>query len=66
MTATERDRLVVLETKVGDIDKKLDKVIEDHESRIRCLEGRPGKRWETIVAIALTAGITTGINLLLK
>ena len=53
----------MLETKVDGIDKKLDKVIEDHEARIRCLENRPVKRWETIVAVVITAIITIGLNL---
>ena len=71
MEATERDRLVVLETKVDNIDKKLDdnarkldKVIADHETRIRRLECKPAKRWDAVVAVIITAGLTTAINLL--
>ena len=60
MTATERDRLVMLETKVDGINDKLDKVIKDHEDRIRCLEGRPAKRWDVII-IALITGIVGGL-----
>jgi len=56
MVPTERDRLVILETKVDGIDAKLDKVIADHEARIRCLESKPGKLWGL-----LTAAIITGI-----
>ena len=56
MTATERDRLVVLETKVDGINTKLDQVIKDHEDRIRALECKPSKRWEASV-IALITGI---------
>lgn len=63
METTERDRLVALETKVDNIDSKLDKVIADHESRIRCLENKPGKRWETVTAVIITAVLTTGISL---
>ena len=63
MTATERDRLVALETKVDNIDKKLDRVIDDHETRIRRLECKPAKRWDTVVAVVITAGLTTLINL---
>lgn len=63
MTATERDRLVALETKVDNIDKKLDKVIADHEERIRRLECKPAKRWDMVVAVVITAGLTTLINL---
>jgi hypothetical protein len=63
MTATERDRLVVLETKVDNIIEKLDKVIDDHETRIRRLECKPAKRWDTVVAVVITAGLTTLINL---
>ena len=64
MEATERDRLVALEAKVDNIDKKLDKVIDDHETRIRRLECKPAKRWDTVVAVIITAGVTTAINLL--
>lgn len=63
MEATERDRLVKLETKVDEINKKLDKVINDHEQRIRRLECKPAKRWDTVVAVVITAGLTTLINL---
>ena len=56
MTTTERDRLVILETKVDGIDKKLDQVIKDHEERIRCLENKPSKRWEAGI-IALITGV---------
>ena len=56
MNVTERDRLVMLETKVDGIDKKLDTIISDHETRIRSLEGKPGKMWGV-----LTAAIATGI-----
>lgn len=65
MTATERDRLVALETKVDNIDTKLDKVIADHEERIRCLESKPAKRWEAVVAVVITAVITFAIARLL-
>lgn len=64
METTERDRLVALETKVDNIDKKLDRVIDDHETRIRRLECKPAKRWDTVVAVIITAGLTTAINLL--
>jgi hypothetical protein len=64
MTATERDRLVALETKVDNIIEKLDKVIDDHETRIRRLECKPAKRWDAVVAVIITAGLTTAINLL--
>lgn len=64
MELTERDRLVQLETKVDNIDAKLDKVIADHEARIRCLESKPGKRWETVTAVVVTALLTQGLNLL--
>ena len=64
MEVTERDRLVALEAKVDNIDKKLDKVIDDHETRIRRLECKPAKRWDTVVAVIITAGVTTAINLL--
>ncbi len=64
MTESERDRLVKLETKVDEINKKLDKVIDDHEQRIRRLECKPAKRWDTVVAVVITAGLTTAINLL--
>ena len=64
MEATERDRLVALETKVDNIDKKLDRVIDDHEQRIRRLECKPSKRWDMVVAVIITAGLTTAINLL--
>jgi hypothetical protein len=64
VTATERDRLVALEAKVDNIDKKLDRVIDDHETRIRRLECKPAKRWDTVVAVIITAGVTTAINLL--
>lgn len=57
MTATERDRLIMLETKVDGINEKLDKVISDHESRIRCLESRPSKRWDALVAAIITGVI---------
>ena len=65
MEKTERDRLVVLETKVDNIDTKLDKIIADHETRIRNLECKPGKRWETVIAVLITAFITTGISLII-
>lgn len=65
MEATERDRLVALETKVDNIIEKLDKVIDDHEMRIRRLECKPAKRWDTVVAVIITAGVTTAINLLI-
>lgn len=65
MTATERDRLVALETKVDNIDTKLDKVIADHEERIRCLESKPAKRWEAVIAVIITAIVTFAIARLL-
>lgn len=65
MTATERDRLVIVETEVKEINSKLDKVIADHEMRIRCLEGKPGKRWEMIAAVVVTAVLNTGIMLII-
>lgn len=65
MTATERDRLVALEAKVDNIDTKLDKVIADHEERIRCLESKPAKRWEAVIAVVITAIITFAITRLL-
>jgi hypothetical protein len=54
MTTTERDRLIVLEEKVNGIDKKLDKIIVDHEERLRCLESKPGKMWGILVAASVT------------
>ncbi len=65
MTATERDRLIVLETKVSDIDTKLDKVIADHEQRIRELESKPAKKWDTVTAVIITAVLTFGINFII-
>lgn len=62
METTERDRLVALETKVDNIDKKLDKVISDHEERIRRLECKPAKRWDAVVAAILSGGIAALIT----
>lgn len=62
MEATERDRLVALETKVDNIDKKLDKVIVDHEERIRRLECKPAKRWDAVVAVIISGGIAALIT----
>jgi ABC-type amino acid transport system permease subunit len=60
MTATERDRLIVVEEKIKSIDEKLDKVIKDHEERIRTLEQQPGKSWsgaKTTLIAAIIAGV---------
>ena len=54
MTQTERDRLIIVEESIKDMDKKLDKIIDDHEQRIRCLESKPGKRWDTIVTVVIS------------
>ena len=66
MTATERDRLIVVETEVKEINRKLDQVISDHEQRIRTLESKPGKRWETVTAVIITAVLTAGITWLFR
>lgn len=55
----------MLETKVDTIDKKLDKVIADHEERIRCLENKPGRRWDKVTVIIITAVLITSISLII-
>ncbi len=46
-------RMSNVEQTLARIEQKLDrslKDISDHESRIRTLEGKGGRRWETLVA----------------
>lgn len=63
MTATERDRLIVVEGKIDSLIDKMEDFIAtskechiDHEKRIRALEGKPGKMWGVF-----TAAIITGV-----
>jgi hypothetical protein len=57
LTATERDRLIIVEGKIDAILEKMDSFTEcqkDHESRIRNLENKPVKRWETVLTAIVT------------
>ncbi len=57
----------VLQT-LARIDTKLDTALEqisDHEGRLRALEGRSGKRWETLVAQVLSLLVAAGMGLLI-
>lgn len=57
----------VLQT-LARIDTKLDTAltqISDHEERLRTLEGRSGKRWETLVAQVLSLLVAAGMGLLI-
>ena len=49
-------RLTRIETKIDAYKPQLD----DHESRIRELEGKNGKRWETVVS-AIVSAVLVGI-----
>ena len=62
MTTTERDRLVALETRIDAIDKKLDRVLDDHENRIRTLENKPSKRWDAVIASLISGVIGAGVG----
>lgn len=53
----ERDVQEIL-LKLERIDERLDTIIkkgDDHEERLRSLEAKPAKNWNTIVAAALSA-----------
>lgn len=57
----------VLQT-LARIDTKLDTAlaqISDHEERLRALEGRSGKRWESLVAQVLSLLVAAGVGLLI-
>lgn len=50
------------------IDTKLDMALErleDHEERLRALEGRSGKRWEALVAQIISLLVAGGLGVLL-
>ena len=54
--------------KLERIDEKLDNLQntrDDHECRLRLLEGRSGKRWDGLVAAIITAvvGLVVGLAL---
>ncbi len=46
-------RLTRIETKIDSVKPQLD----DHEMRIRELEGRSGKRWDAITLSVVTAAV---------
>lgn len=54
MEAKERDKLLIeMYGSVKRIDEKLDNICEqtkDHRERIKTLELKPGKRWESFVS----------------
>lgn len=58
----ERDVNQEILIMVTEINTKLNHIVEqqeDHEKRLRSLEGKPGKRWESVtleVIIALLVG----------
>lgn len=41
------------------------KRLEDHEERLRALEGRSGKRWEALVAQIISLLVAGGLGVLL-
>jgi|GEM_PF-1804211 len=50
------------------IDTKLDVALaqlEDHETRLRALEGKSGKRWEALVAQIISLLAAGGLGVLL-
>ena len=50
------------------IDTKLDMALtqlEDHETRLRVLEGKSGKRWDTLVAQIISLLVAGGLGVLL-
>ena len=50
------------------IETKLDIAIarlDDHETRLRSLEGKAGRRWETLLADSLKVFLAAGIGFLL-
>lgn len=56
----ENERLAKLEQKVDGVIERLDKIIDDHENRIRELEKQPAKSWNGAKTV-LIASIITGI-----
>lgn len=58
----------MIEKALGEISTKLDnalKGIDDHECRLRALEGKSGKRWETLVAQIISLLVAGGFGVLL-
>lgn len=57
MSETELEvRMRNMDNVLTRIEQKLDTAltdINDHEKRLRCLEGKPAKRWDTIVTLII-------------
>ena len=54
--------------KLERIEQKLNTAlvdIDDHEERLRSLEGKGGKRWEALVAQILSLLVAAGVGLLI-
>ena len=73
MTATERDRLIVVEQKLDAILDKIGsfvKCVDDHEKRIRELEAKPAKKWNgaitALVGAVIGGAVTAAIAALSK
>ena len=50
------------------INTKLDialERIEDHETRLRCVEGKGGKRWDAVVVQIINVAVAAGLGLML-
>jgi len=56
-----------IEGKIDVMNVKIDNLIvkgEDHEERIRCLEQKGGRRWESVVGYIMSSGVGTAVGFL--